>query len=383
MKNAEAVLSEVPGASRARALADKAGPAASAQHAREQRVDELVEAGRRALSAGDLETAIHRSQDALDVIPDHPHATSLLADAEDSVARERRRVERVVAQLLDDAVKALHRGDLGTADTLVGEAEDVGDDFPTVQALRSSVEQAKAAAAAAEDLKLASTEEISRARGLFRRGLYDEAIQQLRAFLVERPVASLVEAERVRLVGLRAQLTALTTEARTRASELLARAKGANGEPSTALPLVRDALRADPTNRDAAQLLDQLMARQLEFRIAEQESLALAERRAEARRLVAVSRRAAQQGYTRLALDAAQGALCVLPGDPEAEALADMARRDLESDEDGTFDLAMLPIGPASNAAWSLPDVSRAFGRAVGRLRASLATGKPNVTPKA
>ena len=108
---------------------------------------------------------------------------------------------------------------------------------------------------------------IGRARSMFRRGRYDEAVAYLREKTDAHGVTEAVEADR--LEALRNRIVAGDQMRRQRVLELLrsGTAKADGGDLGAALSDVREAVRCDPSDLDASALLDDLLDRDLQTRI--------------------------------------------------------------------------------------------------------------------
>ena len=244
----------------------------------------------------------------------------------------------------------------------------------------------RVAADAAETLRQASDDEIRRARSVFRRGRYDEAVQQLRGLLEVEPDSAQVEKELAHLIALRETIAQGTTAARRSASELRSRAAALaqSGDAGGALGLARQALQIDATDRDAAVLVDQLLARQLEARLAQTRQEALDERAGEAEPLMTAARAARARGYPQLALNAALTAQAVAPHRTDIAAFVDETRVELASEDRALFDLsapAAAPPMPRHTPRPGQSEASPADGRmlknwAADLLRAGLRRGK-------
>lgn len=360
---------------RARQLAAEARPLAAEQQARETRARVHTDAARAAIAASDPAAAVAECRQALRVVPGHPVALSLLAEAEQHIERERRRVERIVEHLLQTAEQALAGDDLEAAERAVVEALAADPGSTAAAAMRERVQQRRRAAERIEELRQLGLHEIRRARGTFRRGGYDEAVQQLQAFLAERPESGEVSTELEALMGLRETLRAAATATRRQAADAMARAAALRdaGDVAAAMATLRHVLHVDPTNVEAATLLDRLMARQLKDRIAQEQAAAAAQREADLQPMLAAARHALDRGYVALALQAALAAQRLLPGHAGAAALVDAARAGLTSDDDELMELSVYPLpdpepvpppGPAFD--------STRLGRAIAALRGSV-----------
>jgi tetratricopeptide (TPR) repeat protein len=346
LRTFEDVLAASPASARARELAESARPLAAEQAARDERIAVRTTAARRALDIRDYPTAVAECRQALALSPGHELASSLLAEAEQAIAREQRRIALIVQRLADKASQAIAEQDFDAAEAALREADAVAPASTVVTALRQRLSAERAAAESAELLRQLSDDEIRRARSVFRRGRYDEAVQQLRGFIEVEPDADEVKEELDQLIALRETIAQATTAARRSAGEFRARAAALaqSGDVAGALGLAREALQVDATDRDAATLVDQLLARQLEDRLAQKRQEALDERAREAEPLVSASRAARDRGYLQLALNAALAAQALAPHRTDIGALVDDTRAELASEDREVFDLS----GPAA-----------------------------------
>src|SRR5262249_10518891 len=151
--------------------------------------------GRRALEAAQWTTALQQCDEVLALAPRHEAALALRGEIEQAMEQERRRREMALQRLLDRATRSIEAGTLAEAEAAVDEADAQFSGAPAIEDLRRQLTEAQAAAEALRLLQQMEAEEIRRARAAFRRGRYDEAVQQLHAFLEMEPEAHSVEAE--------------------------------------------------------------------------------------------------------------------------------------------------------------------------------------------
>lgn len=353
----EEIVAACPLSSRARRLADSARPLAAEQERREAQVAVRTTAARQAMEARDWGSAVAECRQALVLAPGHEVASSLLAEAEQHIAREQRRVALVTQRLLDRATHAIEDRKFELAEAALKEADSMTPGSPAVHELRRRLATERATAEAAELLHQLSVEEIRRARSIFRRGRYDEAVQQLRGFLEVEPDAREVADELGRLVALRGSLLATAEVSRRKAVDCLSRAAALTqaGDISKALDLARSAIRFDPTDADAAVLIHQLLTRKLEERIAQERKRALEERTHDAEPILESARRALEQGYVANALQAALAAQKLQPDRTDIAALVEDARSQLTSEDHEMFELAAPASIPAETPAPPTP----------------------------
>jgi len=342
----ESVLAAYPGADRARELADECRPVAQAQEARDRRVTDLTSAARRALDAQDWAAATTASGEVLALVPNHPVATALLAEADQAIQQEKRRHEAMIQRAVQRTLQAIDRHALDEATAALLEVEALQPSAEVLADLRHRLTEAQAAAEAAELLTQMSAEEVRLARAAFRRGRFDEAVQQLHAFLDVEPQARLAEAELDRLVKLRQALASSSVARGRRVKELLdaARPLADQGALTEAIAQARSAMRADPSNLATAAFLDDLLERDLQKRVSHAHKQSLDQRAAEAEPLLAAARDALGRGYLSMAQDAALAACRIAPARPDAVALAESVRRSLEADDDAGAPLGDLPM---------------------------------------
>jgi tetratricopeptide (TPR) repeat protein len=352
LQHFEQILAAEPTSARARELADSCRAQAREQEARERRMADLLAAGRRALEAAQWTTALQQCDEVLALAPRHDAALALRSEIEQAMEQERRRREMALQRLLDRATRSIEAGSLADAEAALDEADAQFAGAPAIDDLRRRLTEAQAAAEALRLLQQMETEEIRRARAAFRRGRYDEAVQQLHAFLEMEPEAHSVEAELSQLIALRQSLSGAAAGRRRRVQTLLASARplADRGALGDALTHVRDAVNADPTDQDAAALLDDLLTRDLEQRVTELEASVLAQRSEHADTLLASARDALARGYVSLALDAAAAACRIAPTRADASRLADDLRRQLEQEDETTFALGDPPFVDAEPA---------------------------------
>jgi tRNA A-37 threonylcarbamoyl transferase component Bud32/tetratricopeptide (TPR) repeat protein len=344
----EAVEAAWPDGSRARELADSARPLVLEQEKREEQVAVHIASARRALDGREWTTAVAECRQALALAPGHAPASSLLAEAEQSIGREQRRIALVTQRLIERASRALDDRELDLAEAALKEADSIAPGTAAVRDLRHRLAEARAAAEAAELLHQLSVEEIRRARSMFRRGRYDEAVQQLRGFLEVEPDAQEVGSELERLIALREAMASTAATARRQATDCVAQANALAdaGELASALGLAREAVRLDPTEGEAAALIDRLLTRELEERVAHERNRNLEERTRDVVPLLEAARLARERGFVAIALQAALAAQRILPGRADIATLAEDIRGELTSEDHETFELAAPAITP-------------------------------------
>ena len=357
MKQFEAVAQACPQSARARELMESCRPLAAEQEARAARISASVAAIRRALDAQDWTAAREECRSVLALEPAHQLAAALLREANEGIEREQQRLASIVRQLVDRASEAIERQEFDKADAALKEAETVDADSPAVAQLRQQLTNARAEAEAVLRLHRLSIEEIRRARATFRRGRYDEAVQQLSGFLEVEPAAREAEAEIKRLIALRSAIASSTAASRHQASELVNRAAALaeSGDLQEARNFARLALQADPTDAAALTLLDRLLAQQLEERIAAEHARSHAERTEEAEPLLAAALGALERGYVALALQAGLAAQRIAPHRIDAAAFVEEAKSEMTSEDRETRELVAAPFPEPVSAPAPVP----------------------------
>jgi serine/threonine protein kinase len=341
----EAVLEACPGAARAGELAGTCRPLAREQEERAARINSLIDAAQSALQTHNWAAAAAHSHEVLTLEGGHPVAADLLREAERAIAQEQQRIAAIIQRLVDRASDAIGRRSFEEAEAALREAEGIQRDNPGIAAARQHLIEERAAAEAEARLRRRSAEEIRRARAVFRRGRYDEAVQQLRAFLELEPDAQEAAIELENLVTLNAAIAAAAETSRGHVKALLNTATGAarDGRLDEAILATREALGWDPASADASQMLDMLFRHQLEARLAQERTQMREQRSHECAPLVAAARDAFDRGYVAAALDAALAARRIAPDHPEIGPLIEKAQQELNSDDAHPFELASLP----------------------------------------
>jgi tetratricopeptide (TPR) repeat protein len=353
----EEVLAASPLSRRAGELAESARPLAAEQDRRDDQVNAHATAARRALDARDWTGAIAECRQALALAPGHDLALSLLAEAEQSIAREQRRIALVTQRLLERASHALADKEFDVAEAALKEADSVAPASPVVRDLRRRLAAERAAAEAEELLHQLSVDEIRRARSAFRRGRYDEAVQQLRGFLEVEPEAHDVARELEELIALRESLVTASAAVRRRAGDCLNRATALahSGDLAGALALAREAARIDPSEGDAAAMIDQVLTRQLEERVVLERKRLLDERSRDVEPFLQAARLALERGYVAIALRSALAAQRVMPERSDIAALVETARDEMTSEDRELFDLTATTAAAATVVAPAKP----------------------------
>ena len=255
-------------------------------------------------------------------------------------------VERDRLTALLDARRAaldmLKRGEEAVAS---GDAEAALEAFEQVLATCPASSRARELAVSQARVHELAARAIRQARSHFRRGHYEEAVEQLIAFVETEPTASGAAAELQRLQWLKQTINEDLGTARSRVRELLAAASvaAAAGRLEDALVAAREALAWDSTSVEASALLDDLLRRQIEARIAHERARAREQRFRECAPLVTAALEALQRGYPAIALQTAQAAQRIAPDHSEIASILERAAHELAAEDDRPFDLRALP----------------------------------------
>ena len=345
------VRAEYPSSRRASALTDEAARVARQQDETDRRLQEMLASAREAFEARDWAKTIDATQRVLTMVPDHPAAASMLAEAQQAVAREARRRALLLQQALDRAAVAIEEARFADAEEALSEAERLDPQSSSAADLRLELADARAAAAEAERIERLSVEEIHHARATFRRGQYDDAIARMRGFVAAHPGAARAVAEAETLVALRERILNGARARRERVEPLLDAAaafadRGAWGE---ALATAREAVRCDPSDVDATAALDAMMTKDLEARLERERQRAHEQRFEQTDTMLAAAREAHVRGFLPAALDAARAALRIAPDRTDVAAYVDELRRVIDTDDGGALDLADDPFSPPAS----------------------------------
>jgi hypothetical protein len=169
---------------------------------------------------------------------------------------------------------------------------------------------------------------------------------QLETFLHLEPNAHAVAEELDWLRAVHASMvdTATSVDAHVRAMVTKASAARDRGAFDDAHAALRDALRVDPTSGAAAEMLDEILVRQLEARVNQERLRMRDQRQALGAPLVAAAHAAMERGYVDVALQSALAAERVAPHTDGLTLLIDDLRRELAADDQEAFSLAPAPL---------------------------------------
>jgi serine/threonine protein kinase/tetratricopeptide (TPR) repeat protein len=347
-----------------------------------QAAERLAEA-RRALQVGDVVGAQVRCREARSLdIRDANLATSI-AEVEQAANAEQRRVTQLVQQALDRAAAAIEVQAFDQAQAALDEAAIWQPDSPTIAAARHRLAQERAAVEAAEQLRAVSVDAIRRARSAFRRGRYEEAIRQLDSFVALEPAADLVaeEVEHLRRLQTAISQSATSVEAIVQSSIAAATAARDRQAFDVAHQALTEALRADPTNAAAIQLLEGVLSRDLEVRLARERARTRELRLTAATSLMAAARAAHDRGYPDVALRSALAAQRLAAADiPELAIFIEQLRLELATDDDQVFPLESIPLTHAAPGA-KAPRVTEPEAGVLGWAADLFRTGLRRRTP--
>ena len=106
---------------------------------------------------------------------------------------------------------------------------------------------------------------------------------------------------------------------------------------------LREALAWDPTDVSASEMLDDLLLRQLEARLALERTRVRDERLVATAPMLAAARTAMESGYLAVALSVLSAVQRISPDLEGLSALVDEVKRELSDDDRDTFDLKPLP----------------------------------------
>ena len=335
---------EFPGSGRVTSFWEQSSAAVRELDARDARVRELLAAAFAAFDAHNWMAAKEGCESALALVPALPAASTLLREVQQAIDEEGRQRARQIQQALERARAAIEAQRFDDAETSLAEAETL--DPAAAVAMRRTLVEAREAAAEAARIRQLSAEEIRRARSVFRRGGYEEALAALGAFAADHPGSTETADEVARLTALHRRLSDAAVSRRQEVTALIdaARAAAGDGRFDEAIAAAAAAVRCDPAAGEASAALDEMMTRDLETRL-ERERMRADERRgAVAAAMIASAREAQARGYLGVALEAALGAARVAPGQAEIDACVTELRGLVASEDETVSDLRDSPF---------------------------------------
>jgi serine/threonine-protein kinase len=349
--------------SRARELADSCRSLAVEQQARADRIAGLIASAHAAMVRQDWAAAVAAGRDVLTLVPDDEPVLSLIAEAERAIAHEERRAALARQRLVERAEQAIDQLQFDEAETAIAELDVAPAAADAVAGLRQRLAEQRADVEAAAVRRQLSADQIGTARSAFRRGRYIEALEQLQAFLATEPRAQEAARELQTLQRLHQDLTTAADLAHRRVDGLLQQAAllVARGALAEALPLAREALRMDPVNVDAVAMLDTILGRELEQRLALERKRDTDLRAELAEPLIAEARRALSHGYIGLAVEAARAAERMAPQRADVTELLQQLHREMAASDSTAIELSPLPRrGPPPAVAPQSPSPPQA-----------------------
>ena len=327
--------------------------------ARDAQAAQQVDAAHACLARGDLAGAAKARDAALALVPNLSAAHALTASIEQTASDQARRRALDIQHLLQQTEAAIQEQRFDEAESLLENVDRFDNGAMASAAWRARLAAARAQAAEAARLRRVTTEQLTRARGVFRRGRYDEAVQALSQFCREHPQSREAAEELSSLERLRHELREAERTRGLAAATLVQTARMSASEQrfDDALAGAAEALRLDPFNAPAAAAFDEFISRDLEAQ-AERARLHAREAREQmAARMLAAAREAQRRGYLAAAFEAATGAERIAPGLVAASDYVASLRVLLQARDETLSDLADTPIDstPIASAATSAP----------------------------
>ena len=372
-------------------LVERAEPAAAEQ----DRIDSDVEAragtARAAIGEGEWDRAVAALEEALQLRPASEMLRTLLQEAAGGAARERQRRQQEADAARARAAAAIAAERFEDAAAALDEAEGVDPGAERTAQLRQQLSGAQAAAAERARIRQLGEQQVLRARGLFRRGAYRDAIDALSAFSREHPAVEPVVGEIDRLRRLYGRIEQAASVRRARSGELAsaARAHAEKGELQDAIACARDAVIQDGSDDTTVALLGELIDRERAMRVRQIEQAAARIRDDVAERLVAEARTAQSRGYLGEALTLATAARTLAAEGADMDQLLDELRGAISSEDTSLGPLEETPFSPravppaASPTADAGPPPARsvpavpAEGSVIGQMQGWLRRRRP------
>jgi tetratricopeptide (TPR) repeat protein len=326
-------------------------------------LDQLVSslaAGEQALVEGRYAAAVRTFEQIVASSPDSRAAEARLSECRSILDAQKADAQRVKL-LVREAQTRARSEEWDQVIVVCDQILDIDRTVPLAIALReaarSALEQQRQRAA---ELRLEHAVErlIRTARAAFNRGRCDEALDALRAFLVDEPAAARVSRELERLHAVAARRA---DQAATRAEEVQRRIEAARAmmraeEFATAVIEARQAVECDPGDESAVMLLCEALERDSVARIAHEQQRTAAQRDSAGRFALEAARVSLRDGELLRAVRAAENAIRLSPLLTEAGEVLETARATLASDgSDDHFD-DLTPMGPDEARSVRSPD---------------------------
>lgn len=301
-----------------------------------ERLVSSLAAGAQALAEGRYAAAMRTFEQIVAAAPESSAAESWLSECRAILDAQKADAQRVKL-LVREAQARARSEEWEQVITACDEILSIDRTVPLAIALReagrSALERQRQRAA---ELRLEQGIErlIRSARAAFNRNRRDEALEALRAFLVDEPTAVQVQRELDRLNAIAARRA---EEAVTRAEDLLRRTEAVHTMMQAemfdaAVVEARQALECDPADESVVKLLCDAIEREGAARIAAEQQRMAAQRDSAARLVLDAARVAIRDGELVRAVAAAENAVRLAPSLSEAGELLETARVRLASD---------------------------------------------------
>jgi len=306
----------------------------------------LLAAGEQALSEGRYPAAVRVFEHILTALPESSAARTRLAECRAILDRQQADAQRVKS-LVREAQAHARSEEWERVIVVCDEILRIDRTVPLAIALHEAARTALERKRAAElERDQAIQRAVRLARVSFNQGRCDEALEALRAFLVEEPEAAAIHIELNRLSDI---ATRRANEAADRAAEVQRRTNAVRamidtGAFDAAVVEARLALECDPANESTVMLLCEAIERESAARIA-------AHRDGAAHLALEAARVAFRDGELLRAAAAAENAIRLSPSLPEANELLELTRTTLASD--GSDDRVEKEESRAGRVAWS------------------------------
>ena len=302
-------------------------------------LDQLVSslaAGEQALAEGRYTAAVRMFEQIVAVSPDSRAAGARLSECRAILDGQKADAQRVKS-LVREAQARARSAEWEQVTTICDEILSIDRTVPLAIALRDAgravLEQERQRAVGFR-LEHVVVQLIHSARASFNRGRCDEALETLRAFLVQEPMATDVQTELNRLCAV---ATRRADEAAARAEEVQRRTDAARTMMLTealdaAVVEARQAVECDPADESAAMLLCEAIELDGNARIAREQQRSAAQRDSAGHLALDAARVALRHGELLRAVAAAENAIRLSPSLSEAGEVLEIARATLAAD---------------------------------------------------